>query len=181
MYTYWGGDYVTPVYVIFSSFAGTDTTQRVAIDTIEFDLSCIDADWFTWETLDSVFTIEAGSAVEGQNLVFEIEIFNSSSFGFGESWTYLYYDDVSVFASTPTAVNEIDNEGLNVIARPGQLRITAQYNINKAQIFDLSGKLVMDTEPNTSDVSLNVSHMNRGVYIVKVNAGGRYLTRKVVL
>jgi len=181
MYSYWGSDYITPVYVIFSSFADTDTTERVAIDTIEFDISAIGDDWFTWETNDSVFTIEAGSPLAGQNLVFEIEIYNSSLFGYGESWTYLYYDNVSVFASSPTTVNDVKDNGINVIARPGMLRITAQNTIQNAKIFDLSGKLVMDAKPNTSDVNLNVSHMNRGVYIVKVNAGGKYLTRKVVL
>jgi hypothetical protein len=181
MYTYWGSNYVTDVYVIFSSFAGIDTIGRVPIDTLTFDVSALSDDWFVWETIDSVFTIEEGSPVAGENLVFEIEIYNSSLFGYGESWTYLYYDDVSVFASTPTSVKEVDDNGINVIAAPGMLRITAQKNIDNARVFDLAGKLVIDAKPNSSDVSMNVDRLNRGVYIVKVNANGKTLTRKVVL
>jgi hypothetical protein len=62
-----------------------------------------------------------------------------------------------------------------------RVRIWSLRAIESASIFDLSGKRVMESRPNTSDVILNTRQLNRGVYILNVVSGGERVTRKVVL
>ncbi len=100
MYSYWSGDYITPVYVILSSYTGTDPSTRVPFDSLTFEVSAIGADWMTWVTKTGELTIEANSDLAGKNLAIEFDIYNSSDFGYGESWTYLYYDNISVEMSS---------------------------------------------------------------------------------
>lgn len=181
-YSYWGGDYVTDVYVIFSAFAGTDTLSRVPIDTITFTVSAIEADWMTWETKTDQYILEAGNEHAGENLVFEINIYDSRLFGYDESWTYLDYDNVSVFAtSEPTGIKDLNGAALNIVSSYGTLKITGKDVIESAVLLDLTGKKIMETRPNDSQATLQVSNLNHGVYLVSVKTTGGLLTRKVVL
>jgi len=180
MYSYWGGDYITDVYVIFSAFPGTDTAARVPIDSLTFTVSCIQADWFTWVTKTGEYLLQGDNEHAGENLVIEIEIFDSRNFTYGESETYLYYDNVSV-TSTATAVKDLGNSAFKVFSTPDVIRISNDKAIESTVIFDISGKRVMEARPNSSEVTLNVGHLNRGIYIVNVFTNGQQVTRKVVL
>jgi hypothetical protein len=180
MYSYWVTDYNTELYAIFSSFAGTDTASRVTLDTLTFIYNCDQSHWFTYETLDSVFTVEAGNAKAGENLVFELDIYNSRDFGYGESYTYLYYDNVSVVASTPVKTAEIKADDINVYVTPGLLNVNAGSTIESAKVFDLSGRSVVNLKPNSSSLQFSTEKLNHGVYIVKINSAGKTLTQRVV-
>jgi len=48
-------------------------------------------------------------------------------------------------------------------------------------IFDISGKRVMEVKPNSTNVNLNVGHLDHGIYIISILTNGERLTRKVVL
>ncbi|HLO57264.1 MAG TPA: T9SS type A sorting domain-containing protein [Bacteroidales bacterium] len=181
MYSWWSNDYNTDLYVIFSSFAGTDTASRVSMDTLTFVFNCDDSLWFTYETLDSIFTIEADNEKAGENLVFEIDIYNSRDFGYGESYTYLYYDNVSVVASTPVKTSNIKADDINVYVTPGMLNVDAGTTIESANVFDLTGRVVINSKPNSSRLQFNTETLNHGVYVVKIKSGGKTLTQKVVL
>lgn len=86
------------VYAIFSAFTGTNPTTRVPIDSITF-VAATDP-YMTWVNKTGEYVLPAGNAHAGENLVFELEIFNSVDWGYGESWTYLDYDNVSVMQSS---------------------------------------------------------------------------------
>jgi hypothetical protein len=180
-YTYWG-DYVTDVYVIFSAFAGTDTTSRVPIDTVTFTVSAVTADWYTWQEKTGQYILEAGNEHAGENLVIEIDMYDSRLFGYDESWTYLYYDNVSVVAtSEPTGVKNLNDIGLDLVVANDLIRITGKHDIESATILDLTGKKIMETRPNASQATLQVGNLHHGVYLVNVRTNGSMVTRKVVL
>lgn len=73
--------------------------------------------------------------------------------------------------------------GLNVYPNPvsnGNLFITSNSNASKAVvIFDVLGKQVLKT--TVSNQAVNVSSLNRGVYVVKITEDGKTATRKLVI
>jgi hypothetical protein len=180
-YSYWSGDYITDVYVIFSAFSGDDASTRVPIDTTTFTVSCIGSDYMEWVTKTDVFDLAEGNPHAGENLVFEIEIYDSRLFGYDESWSYLYYDNVSVYKTPVTIVKDLKNNGLSIVSSPEMIRISYEKAIESAVIFDISGKRVMEVKPNSTNVNLNVGHLDHGIYIISILTNGERLTRKVVL
>jgi hypothetical protein len=49
-----------------------------------------------------------------------------------------------------------------------------------ARIYDLTGKMVKQANPNKSKFSLNVADLSKGVYFVKLNAGNKQATTKLI-
>jgi hypothetical protein len=86
---------------------------------------------------------------------------------------------------TPTTLNVKQNSisGLNVFPNPvtnGVLYITSNSNEDKTvSIFDVLGKLVLKT--NVTNQPINVSSLNKGVYILKITEEGQTATRKLVI
>jgi hypothetical protein len=90
------------------------------------------------------------------------------------------------FASvTPTNLGVKQNSisGLNVYPNPvsnGNLFITSNSTASKGVvIFDVLGKQVLKT--TVSNQAVNVSSLNRGVYVVKITEDGKTATRKLVI
>lgn len=180
-YSYWSGDYITDVYVIFSSFAGEDPSLRVYLDTITFTVSCMDDDYMEWVTKSDAFVLEAGNVHAGEHLVFEIEIYDSRLFGYDESWSYLYYDNVSVIMTDLTSVVDVKDHMLKVVSAPGIIQIMGEKTIESTEIFDMTGRRIMKVNPNSTDVTLQVGHLNHGIYIVKSKMNNKIFSQKVIL
>lgn len=74
-------------------------------------------------------------------------------------------------------------EGLNLYPNPvtnGKLYISTKNDSNKEIIiFDLLGKKVLQTLMNSKE--LNVSGLNPGVYIIKINEENATATRKLII
>jgi hypothetical protein len=180
-YSYWSGNYVTDVYAIFSAYSGTNPKDRVPLDTIKFTVSAIGSDYMEWVTLENEHIIQGGNAHAGEHLVFEIEIYDSRDFGYSESWTYLYYDNVSVYKSDASRVNAVKDNVPDLILSPGKLQISGMSSITSAVIYDMTGRRVLKVTPNTSEVILNVGHLNHGVYIISSEMNGKTFNKKIVL
>jgi len=125
--------------------------------------------------------LEAGNEHAGENLVIEIDIYDSRLFGYDESWSYLYYDNVSVVMTQATAVKNLISNDVKFISTPEMIRISGEKTIESATIFDITGKRVMEAKPNSSHFTMNVGHLKRGIYLISVVSNGERLTRKVVL
>ena len=179
-YSYWSGDYVTELYAILSTFSGDDPATRVPFDSVTFTQSCIGADWLTWATKTGEFMLQAGNAHAGENLVFEIDIFDSRIFGYDESYSYLYYDNVSV-TSQATSVIEAKPNDIRVVSTPGMIRVEGDRKITSAMLFDMTGRRVLEVHPQSSGVTLDVGNLNHGIHILSLELNGEIYTRKVVL
>jgi hypothetical protein len=95
------GDYSPTVCLIFSAYSGSDPTTRTTIgDTIKFDAPALNGAWSNnWTTKTASFSIAAGSAHAGKNLVFEVDVFNHPE-DWGYSNTWFQWDNISVKASS---------------------------------------------------------------------------------
>ena len=94
----------------------------------------------------------------------------------GTSWEHV----------TPTdnlAVSQNAIDGFSLFPNPvtnGMLTINTQDNLEKnIQIFDILGKQVFSSSTSTSEI--NVSNLNSGIYIIRVEEAGRLATRKLVI
>ncbi len=85
------------------------------------------------------------------------------------------------------SVNEINNNSFKVFPNPsnGSFAVECDFNINLSDIFlyDLSGKQVSVSAKNISTNKLQIesSNLDKGVYILKINAGKQTLNYKVVV
>ena len=85
------------------------------------------------------------------------------------------------FTILQTQTNEI--AGLKVYPNPvsnGVLHVESNLNLEKTiSLIDVLGKEVIKT--TTSNTTINIANLNSGVYIVKINEGGKTATKKVVV
>jgi len=181
-YTWWS-DYVTDLYVIFSSFTGTDTTERVTIDTVKFTHDCKQDNWFQFSNLTDAYVIEAGNAHAGEHLAIEIKMYNSLLFGFDHSYTYLWYDNISVIQESVSGIPEKQNATLNVYPVPATdvIHISNDEMIENITLFDIAGKEVLRENVNKKDFSLNFKHIESGVYFMNLRLKDKTLTHKVIV
>jgi len=82
------------------------------------------------------------------------------------------------------SLENFNNENIRLIPNPlekGQLLNINSVNQNNKniQIFDISGKLVLNKNINVS--KLDVSVLESGTYIIKVEAENKILTKKLII
>lgn len=81
------------------------------------------------------------------------------------SVNYKFFEDMSLSSETVTPqVQTI------VFPNPAAsyFRVKSDELISSVQVFDIVGKPVLDAKVQSSDVTLNISHLNRGMYIVRI-------------
>ncbi|OFX36522.1 MAG: hypothetical protein A2W97_11985 [Bacteroidetes bacterium GWE2_40_63] len=180
-YTWWA-DYITDYYIIFSTFTGTDTTNRAVLDSVKFTYNCASANWSVFAHQTGTYVIQTGNAHAGENLVAEIKIFNSADFGYGSSYTYLQLDNVSIIKSG-TGVAENQFSDLKVFPVPAKNVMTVSNNqfIEKVTLFDITGKEIKKEWINKSEANLNIETIPSGVYFLNILSNGQSVTRKVVV
>ena len=60
------------------------------------------------------------------------------------------------------------------------VNISAAEKIDFISIYDLTGRVVLKSEPNKENFNLNVTDLSKGVYLVKLNAGDKESTVKLI-
>lgn len=58
--------------------------------------------------------------------------------------------------------------------------ITAAESIDMVRIFDLTGRMIKQVNPNSTEFSLNVENLSKGAFLVKLNAGNKEVTTKFI-
>ena len=58
--------------------------------------------------------------------------------------------------------------------------ILASETIEMVRIYDLTGRLVKQANPNTSEFNLDVADFSKGAYLVKLNAGNKEATTNFI-
>jgi hypothetical protein len=61
-----------------------------------------------------------------------------------------------------------------------RVSVSAAESIDNMRIYDLSGRLVKQASPRKAAFSVDVSGLSKGVYLVKLNAGDREATTKMI-
>ncbi len=88
-----------------------------------------------------------------------------------------------VQAQEPKSGTTIEN--LNFYPNPvtnGKIYITSKNISSKdITIYDVLGKLVLQTNLNVNSKEVNISSLNSGVYIIKIKEGEATATRKLIV
>jgi uncharacterized repeat protein (TIGR02543 family) len=90
-------------------------------------------------------------------------------------------------SSTGNDVPMQETETINIFPNPveNELFIRSEQQIEKVVILDISGRVVVSTGLTTVGVtehslSINVSHLPKGLYFVKIFAGNQSITKKII-
>lgn len=98
-WTDWGNGYEATIGVIFSAYSGSDPKTRVVIDTVKIGSGGFPGWGNNWGPKTATFSIPAGSALAGQNLVIEFDLLPYVDPSNGDLWddTVWYdFDNLSV-------------------------------------------------------------------------------------
>jgi predicted extracellular nuclease len=103
-------------------------------------------------------------------------------------WDVYAQNDFTHFGShTMTAcTGGIENETgweLNIYPNPtsGSLNISSEVNDYALQVFDLTGKMVINKIHLSQNAHVDLSDLHNGIYLIKVNNGIHQITKKVIL
>jgi len=163
-----------------TTFSLSFGTNRISSETLTVDFNT-GASWTnipytktttndTWELIASKFNIPSNSAV--LNLRFSA---GATQYG-------VRVDDITLSAVIPQNITELSaNRTINLYPNPikDKLRIeSGELTIGKLEITDLSGSILMSCIPQTSEI--DVSHLQKGVYLVRVSTENGVVVGKVV-
>ncbi|WP_431159162.1 T9SS type A sorting domain-containing protein [Winogradskyella poriferorum] len=113
----------------------------------------------------------------------EVVIYIRSNMSIDET-TEVFYDNISLQADV-LSVDEFSTTSLKVYPNPteGLLNIQSDYTNTdlSIEIFNLLGAKVLETKMNGANESIDLSHLNNGLYLMKVYSGSEVvITRKIV-
>ncbi|QAA82934.1 T9SS type A sorting domain-containing protein [Aequorivita sp. H23M31] len=93
----------------------------------------------------------------------------------------LYLDDINVAGNT-VGINENEISNINYFPNPvkDNLTISAANSIDAITVYNLLGQTVMQAQPRSTNVVLDLSSLPTGTYVLKANAADSVSTFKVV-
>jgi len=115
---------------------------------------------------DYFSTVELTNQTPGDILYVRVYEYHNNSFGeFG----------VCAFDPNSGSIEDHNIAGLKYYPNPVRtnLNISAQTDIQKLVIYDVTGKQVMEIAPNKMEISLDIRHLKSGVYFVKAMIGNQ--------
>lgn len=168
-YAYGSGGDVWFTVTIPASGAVTITTSEVAGSDIS-------------DTVMAIYSGDCSNLTEvdcdddsGDGYFSQIELTNQNPGDVFYVRVYEYgnnsFGDFGICAFDPSvqALSDQNIEGLKYYPNPvtDQLNISADSEIQAVSIFDVSGKEIIHLTPNGAKLTIDVSHLNTGVYYVK--------------
>ena len=93
----------------------------------------------------------------------------------------VYIDNIYFYKSATAGIDNAGLTGIKLYPNPvkSTATISADQTVQNVQIYDLTGRVVHKASPNKANFNLDVSHLSKGVYLVKVNAGNKEATLKL--
>jgi len=94
---------------------------------------------------------------------------------------YIGLDNVQLL-SFPLSTQHNKIEGFTYSPNPTNniLNLKARVTLDKATIFDVSGKQVLSKQGNSNEMALNISNLAAGIYLAKIESQGLSQTIKVI-
>lgn len=87
----------------------------------------------------------------------------------------LYSDDV-------LSISNVNDFELSLYPNPVKdiAIISSAESVDLVRVFDLTGRIVKKTTPNSNNFDLDVADLSKGIYLVKLNAGDKEATTKLI-
>ncbi|MFC4722856.1 T9SS type A sorting domain-containing protein [Geojedonia litorea] len=94
---------------------------------------------------------------------------------------YLGFDDFQVVSQTLSTKDNLI-EGFTYGPNPtsGVLRMKAKTTLDKAAVYDVLGKEVFSQKGSSTEMTLNITNLTSGLYLVKVQSGEVTQTFKII-
>lgn len=84
----------------------------------------------------------------------------------------------------PGTLSIIDNELgiIEIYPNPflDRISVNTEEAINVVRIYDLTGRMVKQANPNNTNFNLDVADLSKGIYLIKLNAGDKEFTTKLI-
>ena len=93
----------------------------------------------------------------------------------------VYIDNIYFYKSSTAGVDNAGLKGIKLYPIPVKTTatISADQTVQNVEIYDLTGRVVHKASPNKANFNLDVAHLAKGVYLLKVNAGNKEVTLKL--
>lgn len=166
-----GGDVNYPTFNILSSpdawaFGSTPAPYKIA--AIGYANLWGTAEIGVWKTVEFTLSSSLLKPIPEGHLVLNLSKGSSAT----ANCEYLI-DDVELISATVNSVNTIKTSNLSYSDNTVKISQLA----NQVDVFDLGGRLLV-SKKNVSEV--NISNLNKGIYMVKANVEGQTQVLKVV-
>ena len=99
-----------------------------------------------------------------------------------ESSSNTMEDYLSCFLEAPVNTTELENAELSVYPNPtaGILNIVHSKSIDKIKIINTQGQVVYHTKAESNPIAIDISHLNTGVFTLKIISGNKTYQRKII-
>lgn len=87
----------------------------------------------------------------------------------------VYIDNIYFYKETTASIENNDLLGFSMFPNPAsnQLKISAQEAISSVNVFDVSGRKVKSFTINNNNITLDISDLSEGVYLIKYKSAGK--------
>jgi hypothetical protein len=92
---------------------------------------------------------------------------------------YEYFTPLSIYIDKTEEIFFVDlypNPTKN-----GQSRISSSKNIDHIELFDTNGKMVLNQNNSSTNLLLNTSDLNKGIYLIKIYSDQEVIVKKLVV
>jgi len=91
-------------------------------------------------------------------------------------------DDIGSHNGSTASLNEFIFANFKMYPNPtnGSSLYFSSDKKAKIEIFNVLGKLIIKNQIDTSDKEINISQLNKGVYMVKINIENTFITKKLI-
>ena len=82
------------------------------------------------------------------------------------------------------SVNNVVDYSTNIFPNPAKNNITIEnsnFEINTVKFYNISGQLVKSENVNSMRTNLNVSDLNKGIYILEIQSNETSIRRKLII
>lgn len=150
----------------------SDMQSSSSMDYLLIDLPSITNSLY--ETAEVTFPIPMdGFYYFGFHCYSDIQMFN------------LYLDDINIDIETINKFSNNDESNIIVYPNPTYDIINLRNNTSNIvnfiiQIYDTRGKKVLEKEMSNSNMQIDISHFEKGIYIIKINKNANSIIKKII-
>ena len=93
----------------------------------------------------------------------------------------VYIDNIYFYKSSTAGVDNAGLTGIKLYPNPvkSTVTISADQTVQNVKIHDQTGRVVHEVSPKKANFNLDVAHLAKGVYLVKISAGNQEATLKL--
>lgn len=128
----------------------------------------------TWYSFDRAFSLSQLSNIAANPIMHEFGVTSNLN-------NSVWYDNLYIWRA-PLSTNEFAASSIKLYPNPATnvLNIEAISSIEKVSIYNLLGQEVISKSPNTELVSLDVTNLQVGVYVVKTSINGNVTSTRFI-